>query len=179
VPRTEIFYRIHALLRGKTRFVAQRQKLQRCSATVYAEKPTKRTALAGALYRRNARGGIYMEKLDAEVKSLPRTTQEKQPTLRPLVRKIAALVCGFAGGWAMLYGTFAPLGLGLVLGVGESSFVACAAGAALGVMARMEGVRTIALLCALAAATVVRWVAPQKTILAYIAGCGTMLTITL
>ena len=47
--------------------------------------------------------------------------------VRPVLRRLAALAVGFAGGWAVLYGTLAPLGLGLALGAAEDCFAACAA----------------------------------------------------
>lgn len=99
---------------------------------------------------------------------------QKQGTVRPLLYQAAALGCGFAGGWALLYGMLAPFGLGLTLGMGEGSFVACAVGAALAVLARFEGIRAVGMVCALAAAVVARWLWPRRLGPACFAGCGTL-----
>lgn len=94
--------------------------------------------------------------------------------VRPVLRRLAALAVGFAGGWAVLYGTLAPLGLGLALGAAEDCFAACAAGAALAVLLRGAGLQGVCLLCGLGAAVTVRWLCPRKFGPAALAGCGVL-----
>lgn len=97
--------------------------------------------------------------------------------LRPALRRAAAMALGFAGGWAVLYGRLMPFGLGLTLGFGEDQFAACAAGAALGMLAHGLGalsLRSLCLLCALSAVVAARWLAPKHPAAAQLAGCGTL-----
>lgn len=99
---------------------------------------------------------------------------QKRSAVLPLARQALALGCGFAGGWALLYGTFTPFGLGLAMGAGEGSFLACAVGAALAVLARFDGIRAVGLVCALAAVVAARWLWPRRLGPACFAGCGTL-----
>ncbi|MGN0708235.1 MAG: SpoIIE family protein phosphatase [Faecalibacterium sp.] len=94
--------------------------------------------------------------------------------LRPALRRLTALAVGFAGGWAVLYGSLAPFGLGLALGAAEDCFAACAAGTALAVLLRGSGLHGVCLLCGLGAAVAVRWLCPRKFGPAAAAGCGVL-----
>lgn len=100
---------------------------------------------------------------------------EKWGTLRPVLRRGAALAVGFAGGWAMLYDALMPFGLGLTLGAGEDCFAACAVGAVLAVLLRGAGVRGVCLICAVGGAVAARWLWPRRLVPAVLAGCGTLL----
>ena len=107
---------------------------------------------------------------------------EPRAQLRPAVQRLAAVAVGFAGGWAVLYGTLMPFGLGLVLGFGEEYFAPCAAGAALGLLLHGFGtlsLRCIGLLCGLGAAVAVRWMGAKGFAPAALAGCGTLLGVAL
>ena len=102
--------------------------------------------------------------------------------LRPAARRLAAVVLGFAGGWAVLYGALMPFGLGLTLGFGEDCFAACAAGAALGVLLHGLGalsLRSVCMLCGLGAAVAARWIWSKKFAPAAVAGCGTLVGVAL
>ena len=102
--------------------------------------------------------------------------------LRPAGRRLAAVGIGFAGGWAVLYGTLLPFGLGLTLGLAEDCFASCAAGAALGLLLHGMGelsLRSLCQLCALGAAVAARWVWPKRFAPATLAGCGTLTGVAL
>ena len=97
--------------------------------------------------------------------------------LRPALRQGGALAVGLAGGWAVLYGALLPFGPGLVLGLGEDCFAACAAGAALGLLLHGFGplsLQSIALLCAVGAIVGARWLWPGKFAPAALAGGGAL-----
>lgn len=92
---------------------------------------------------------------------------------RAALAQAAALGCGFAASGTRLFGVMTPLGLALALGAEPPYFAAAAAGAAMGLLAR-PGADTVALLCALAAATAVRWSRPQPYRAAALAGGGVL-----
>lgn len=111
-----------------------------------------------------------------------RSPLAERALMRPALRRIAAFAVGICGGWAILYDRLMPFGLGLTLGFGEDVFAAYAAGAALGVLAHgVDGLslRSICLLCALAAAVSVRWLGVKKYTVAALAGCGTLAGVAL
>ena len=97
--------------------------------------------------------------------------------VRPALRQAAAVLAGFLGGWAVLYGALMPFGLGLTLGFAEDCFAACAAGAVLGILLHGFGalsLDSICLLCAVGAAVAARWLWPGKLRPALLAGCGAL-----
>ena len=90
---------------------------------------------------------------------------------RAALRQLFGLAAGLAGGWAVLYGQLCPLGLGLVLGLGEDCFAACGAGAVLALLLRGQGVRAVCLICAVGGAVAARWLWPRRYLPAALAGC--------
>ena len=119
---------------------------------------------------------------------MPETTKlhPKQPVaaalasraaVRPALRQGGAFALGLAGGWAVLYGTLLPFGLGLTLGLPADCFAACAAGAALSILFHGFGafsLDSLCLLCAVGAAVAARWLWPGRLRPAFLAGCGTL-----
>ena len=88
-----------------------------------------------------------MESRIKEMETLPRPAgmPELRSRVRPVLYRAGALALGFAGGWSVLYGQLAPLGLGLVLGSGEQDFAAAAAGAVLALLLRGSGLHGVCL----------------------------------
>ena len=119
---------------------------------------------------------------------MPETTKlhPKQPVaaalasraaVRPALRQGGAFALGLAGGWAVLYGTLLPFGLGLTLGLPADCFAACAAGAALSILFHGFGafsLDSLCLLCAVGAAVAARWLWPGRLRPAFLAGCGAL-----
>ena len=91
-----------------------------------------------------------------------RDTLDRRGRLRAAGRQVFGLAAGAAGGWAVLYGQLCPLGLAMVLGLGEDCFAAAAAGAVLAMLGRGLGVRAVCLLCAVGGAVAVRWLCPGR-----------------
>ncbi len=97
--------------------------------------------------------------------------------VRPALRQGSAFLAGFLGGWAVLYGTLMPFGLGLTLGFAEDCFAAGAAGAVLGLLLHGFGalsLDSLCLLCAVGAAVAARWLWPGRFRPAALAGCGAL-----
>ena len=97
--------------------------------------------------------------------------------VRPALRQGSAFLAGFLGGWAVLYGTLMPFGLGLTLGFAEDCFAAGAAGALLGLLLHGFGalsLDSLCLLCAVGAAVAARWLWPGRFRPAALAGCGAL-----
>ena len=97
--------------------------------------------------------------------------------VRPALRQGSAFLAGFLGGWAVLYGTLMPFGLGLTLGFAEDCFAAGAAGAVLGLLLHGFGalsLDSLCLLCAVGAAVAARWLWPGLFRPAALAGCGAL-----
>lgn len=87
-------------------------------------------------------------------------------------RQAAMLLCGAAAAHGTLYGVMMPFGLALVLGAGETDYLAAAAGAALGALLWRPDGAALAALCAVAGAVLARWLRPRAFVPCALAGGG-------
>lgn len=105
--------------------------------------------------------------------------QEEKWTLLPLLRQLGAACCGALGSSALLYGTFAPLGVGLTLGMPQDCALSAALGAAAVLFLHAGGSRAVGQLAAMTAGAVTRRLCPKRIRAAYAAACAAWLAAAL